>query len=269
MKYGVILFLAFSVVSASAQQLQAGIKALFLGYDDNVGATYADIMGSTDSRFDYANSGYISDTSGSLLPTLATLQQYDSVLVWSNYPPEPGLADRLADYVDAGGGVVLATFTGFHASCCDFSGRINTSGYNPLTTPTVQAYNTRTLGAFDSSNPLMAAVNSLSSSDFNGDWLDVDSGATVAASWDDGSPLAAINANGNVANITLFPNVAEFGHALGDYRQLFRNALAETGSSSISAVPEPASIAIWAVGGLGMLVSRRNLRSIKARRISI
>src|SRR5262249_22039984 len=46
-------------------------------------------------------------------PTLAQLQQYDAVLNFTNYPPTnpSALGNVLADYVDGGGGLVLATFS--------------------------------------------------------------------------------------------------------------------------------------------------------------
>lgn len=45
-------------------------------------------------------------------PTLAQLTPYDAVLVYTNNPPADPVAagNVLADYVDAGGGVVLATY---------------------------------------------------------------------------------------------------------------------------------------------------------------
>lgn len=45
-------------------------------------------------------------------PTLATLQQYDAVLTWSNdsHANSETLGDVMADYVDGGGGVVVAVF---------------------------------------------------------------------------------------------------------------------------------------------------------------
>ncbi len=48
----------------------------------------------------------------SYTPTLAELQQYSAVLVFSNYTfsDNVALGDVLADYADAGGGVVVATF---------------------------------------------------------------------------------------------------------------------------------------------------------------
>ena len=46
-------------------------------------------------------------------PTLATLQQYSAVLVYSNcaFNNSAALGDVLADYVDGGGHVVVATFS--------------------------------------------------------------------------------------------------------------------------------------------------------------
>ncbi len=66
-------------------------------------------------------------------PTLAELNNYDVVLAYSNATPfDPvALGDVLADYVDAGGGLVLANFTwtqGF-----GIEGRIVTTGYSPFT----------------------------------------------------------------------------------------------------------------------------------------
>lgn len=45
-------------------------------------------------------------------PSLAELQQYDAVLVWSNSPfaNSAALGDAMADYVDSGGGVLVMVF---------------------------------------------------------------------------------------------------------------------------------------------------------------
>lgn len=45
-------------------------------------------------------------------PTLQDLMQYDAVITWSNsaYADSVALGNVLADYVDAGGGVVVAVF---------------------------------------------------------------------------------------------------------------------------------------------------------------
>jgi len=66
-------------------------------------------------------------------PSLTDLQRYDSVMVWSNYPfGDPvAMGDVLADYVDAGGAVVLNSVwtSGF-----GIAGRIVSDAYSPLTT---------------------------------------------------------------------------------------------------------------------------------------
>lgn len=66
-------------------------------------------------------------------PSLADLQRYDSVMVWANYPfGDPvAMGDVLADYVDAGGAVVLNSVWN---SRFDVAGRIVSDGYAPLTT---------------------------------------------------------------------------------------------------------------------------------------
>jgi hypothetical protein len=229
---------------------EASIKALFLGFDNNVSAVKSDILGPTgsDPRFDYANSSYLQQPAS---VSLATLQAYDAVLVWTANLPSSGLGDTLADYVDAGGGVVLATFDGWMEAQGYFPGRIHSPGYNPLTSPTTDAYQFSSLGAYDPLHPIMSGVSALTSSFYNRDYFAVDADATLVASWSTGRPLAATNASGDVVNITLFPNVVTHGHATGNYDELFRNALAYAADPlAVAAVPEAASIAIW--GGLAL-----------------
>lgn len=50
---------------------------------------------------------------GGHIPTLAELMQYDAVLTWSNdsHSDSVALGNVMADYADAGGGVVVAVFT--------------------------------------------------------------------------------------------------------------------------------------------------------------
>jgi len=245
-------------VSTSAEA--AGLKVLFLGGDDGsvVQATMTDIL-TGDARFDLANSAAYSYVDlGN--PTLGQLQQFDAVLYWSNQPQNSALGDELADYADGGGRVVLTTFLGWDAANgYGSNGRLDSAGYNPLTGPTVDAYNSTTLGAHDATSPLMQGVNSLSSSFYNSDFTGVASGATLVASWDNARPLEAYNAAQNVIGITLFPSVSSYGGASGDYRPLFDNALAFTGSAS--AAPEPAAWALMIAGfGLAGAALRRRAK---------
>lgn len=248
------LVAAAALSTLALQASAAPVKVLFLGYDANVTNVKNDLLGS-DARFDLAGSS-ANDACGASAPTLGQLQQYDSVLVWGNCGPAAGLGNVLADYADAGGRVVLSTFLGYFAQNGQFSGRINSQGYNPFTGGTQDAYHSVSLGSHDSGHALFDGVGNISATYFNGDWLGVDAGATLVASWSNNRPFVGVNAAGNVLNVSLFPNVAQYGHASGDYRQLFRNALAYEGQSS-QAVPEPATWGLALVALLGAGAARR------------
>ena len=96
-------------------------------------------------------------------PTLATLQAYDSVLVWSNYSFQSatGLGNVLADYVDAGGGVVQAwgsnsTFSSTH----NIQGRWITGSYSPYVYGYTYSTANATLGTVHQpSHPVMQGVS--------------------------------------------------------------------------------------------------------------
>ena len=65
-------------------------------------------------------------------PTLAQLQAFDGVLVWSNanYADPNTLGTNLADYHDAGGGVVTVLFEGLPDSGLHLEGRWETDTYH-------------------------------------------------------------------------------------------------------------------------------------------
>ena len=213
---------------------EALTKSLLLGDEcggPELSQVLPDLIGA-DPRFDQAQSAAVDVTFS--VPALTVLTPFDSVLVYLNCAATSSviatLADRLREYADQGGRVVLSTFWGYRLSQAPYAGGINAPGYNPVTSPTDDVFSSHTLGAHDATSPLMDGVTALSSSFYNGDYQALADGATVVASWDDGRPLVAHNAARNVIAITILPAhaiYAQFGEYVeGDFRRLFANALA-------------------------------------------
>lgn len=132
-------------------------------------------------------------------PTLAELKAYDAVLVYSdaNYQNRVALGNNLADYVDAGGGVVECAFTTINNT--SLSGRWQ-DGYRLMDGNGGQA-GSAALGAL--AYPLHPALGGVfafngGSSSYRSAGPTLRSGAFVIASWSDGNPL--------VVGSTKFPN---------------------------------------------------------------
>ena len=151
-------------------------------------------------------------------PTLGQLAAYDAVLVWTDGPAlDPiALGDVLANYVDGGGGVVLATF-GF-ASGWNIQGRFTAPGYAPLGIG-------GTMGPGSLATPLVLHQITQGVTSMTANFRDnapVRSGGTLLATWADGANAVAVNLANNVVGITAFP---EDNAMTGDYARLFANAL--------------------------------------------
>jgi cysteine-rich repeat protein len=72
-----------------------------------------------------------------ITPTLADLQAYDCVYTWviNGYMDHAAFGDVLADFVDAGGNVVLGAFATYTMGF-SLGGRIMTDTYSPVSSPT-------------------------------------------------------------------------------------------------------------------------------------
>jgi hypothetical protein len=142
-------------------------------------------------------------------PTLDTLSEYGAVVVWSNFPfGDPnGLGNVLADYVDQGGGVAIATYA--FSSIWRLTGRITAPGYSPFNhfgNPT------GTSGMIDFANsktahPIMAGVTQTQPYFENSNYTnpDLTAGATLIAVDTAGNRVVAVNENERIVGISIFP----------------------------------------------------------------
>ncbi|MBS0190810.1 MAG: hypothetical protein U0573_02820 [Phycisphaerales bacterium] len=142
-------------------------------------------------------------------PTLAQLQAYDAVMTWSssNYNNATALGNVLADFVDAGGGVVSAVFTTAEtATARRLGGRWITGGYEII--PGASSFTTgaASLGAVAyAAHPIMSGVASFNggNTSFRPNTFALNSGGLILAKWSDGKTLAAVS--------TKMPNRADLG----------------------------------------------------------
>ncbi|MCP4634095.1 MAG: hypothetical protein GY855_14315, partial [candidate division Zixibacteria bacterium] len=123
-------------------------------------------------------------------PTLANLLAFDVVIVWSNleFANNIALGDVLADYVEAGGGVVTAEF-------CHLDGSFSLAGrymndYSPMGTgPT--GFVTTNLVVDDAGHPIMAGVTTGTEYfDFN---APLQGNTNMVQHWDNGYNGVVVN----------------------------------------------------------------------------
>jgi hypothetical protein len=152
-------------------------------------------------------------------PALATLQAYDVVIAWTNCTPTDsvGWGNVLADYVDGGGHLVLASFS-WYGPWTDFDGRIAAAGYSPFDSG-AERFSSSALGVYDALHPLMTGVLSVTSGLRN--TVTLDPGATLVARWADGVPFAAVNDACTIVGINAYPGSSW----TGDLMKVFVNAV--------------------------------------------
>src|SRR6267143_4301659 len=97
----------------------------------------------------------------STTPTANQLRAYKSILVWSDsgFADDTALGNNLADYVDGGGGVVIAVFANFSFVLNQVGGRFASEDYFAIE-PAGQTSGTElTLGTvYEPASPLMNGV---------------------------------------------------------------------------------------------------------------
>jgi hypothetical protein len=217
-----LMVLSFANIQTSHGLASGSIKVALLGSESM--ASYVTDVQTYLAAFSDLTIIDIIDVRSST-PSLATLLNYDTVLVWSDsiFFNPVALGDVLADYVDLGGGVVMATFSWYGPSY-DLEGRMMTD-YSPFLPAASNLYTTANLGTYDSSHPIMQGVTAIS--EYYRDDVTLATDAVQIAAWDDGVPFVATK--GRVVGMTLFPPPVEW---TGDVPTLVHNAL-------LWSVPDP------------------------------
>ena len=126
----------------------------------------------------------------SSVPLTSLLAEYDVLFIHggNEWLDAETLGNRLANYVDAGGALVLDSASFILVGGGTVTGRLLEEHYMPLKSDG-QAFGDWALGDHDPDHPLMADIDTLTTI-----WMttsDLTSGATLHASWDDGENLIA------------------------------------------------------------------------------
>ena len=152
-------------------------------------------------------------------PSLATLQQWDAVIVWSNDSFEDAVAmgDVLADYVDAGGGVVVSVFANTSTNAMRFlQGRWQQGNYIAIPQSGGFLEGPGNLGqVLDPDHPIMDGVATFVTRRVNAQGqifggyrptnLSVTPGSTIIAKWNTGHTLVALTPNPRVVELGFHP----------------------------------------------------------------
>jgi hypothetical protein len=183
----------------------------------------------------------------STTPSLVQLQAFGAVITWSNYDYADSIAlgDVLADYVDAGGGVVVATFTNCETTTGRFlRGRWLTGNYELILGQSGINSGAASLGnVLLSSHPLMAGVATFDGNfAFRAQFTTLAPGAVEVADWTDTTALLVAHATwNNRVDLNFYPP-SEAGQPGGwllttDGTQMTVNALLHVAGNAMSGTP--------------------------------
>ena len=180
-------------------------------------------------------------------PTLAELLQYDACICYSNASASDGDAwgDVMADYVDAGGGVVVAVFANCNTIADRYLGGRWPGAGNEVILPSTgySSPNSSRLGTVhDPGHPVMSGVSTFRGgfASFRPDGTAMTPGSTVIAEWNDGRILVAEGATPKRIDLGFYPPSNDcdgfFWLSTTDGDLMMANALAYVAGGGI---PEP------------------------------
>jgi hypothetical protein len=184
------------------------------------------------------------------VPTLAELRRYAAVLVYSDaaFNNNTSLGNVLADYIDQGGGVALATFAFYTSGGLGIQGRVVTGGYLPFSTGTQAGATDLTLTKDLPLHPLLDGVASFDggTASYQNSPITNAPGATLVAHWSNGQPLVSAKdtAPGRCAGLNFYPPSSDvnssFWLASTDGARLMADALLWSGRIPPTIIAAPA-----------------------------
>ncbi|MBL0927027.1 MAG: hypothetical protein IBJ11_05155 [Phycisphaerales bacterium] len=193
-----LMTFVLAIVVASPEALAAFRKPrVLLAGAENTAAYLNDVQAKLNGLGWFAAVDIFNTAAGT--PSAATLRQYDAVMVWSrdSFSDATTLGSNLADYVDAGGGVVVATFANSETIAArQLGGRWATGGYNLITPGGGNTFGpAQSMAAISAANDADLLVNGVEtfnggSSSFRPTTTSLLPGAFVVANWTDGKLLA-------------------------------------------------------------------------------
>jgi len=203
-----------AIVAASTNTANAQAEPRFTDPRDKIMAT------GLFTQVDIINATGIGDGVGT--PELATLLPYDAVIVWSNtsFDDAVTMGDVLADYVDAGGGVVIALFANTSPNANRYlEGRWQETAGGYIAIPQNGGFThetTASLGeVLEPGHPIMEGVGTfvndvgIGTLGPFGAWRPtqtaVTAGSQIIARYDDGKTLIVVAPNPSVVELGFHP----------------------------------------------------------------
>jgi len=204
------LVACFLVGAGFVSTAEAGAKrkpaVLFLHSDASLPANVADVQNKLSATGLFSSVATFDGAAAT--PTLATLNQYDAVLISNDatWQSAANLGTVMRQYVDGGGGVVQTIFTTGGVGGSNLAGTWDAS-YNCIVFgPSTSG--AATLGAIpDQNHPIMIGVQAFDggSLSFRPSGVALTAGATLVASWSDGKPLVAVGPKINRCDLGFYP----------------------------------------------------------------
>lgn len=194
----------FSSQKGALRQVRQGVKTSVTGLSAAIVASAASDVASpwfTEARDTLLNSGFFPTVTvidaGQTTPSLNELLTFDVVLVWSNlaFQDSTLLGDHLGQYVNRGGGVVVAVFATSSTTAGRFlAGRWSSLGYEIIPSGSGNLTGSATLGTIlQPAHPTMIGITSFAggSLSFRAMTPVVLPPAQRIAEWSDGATLVA------------------------------------------------------------------------------